>query len=262
MNQLSDKQILALKIDFVTRSFRDMADKDYIAARITHRHGLDFQFLWFAQQAIEKYLKAILLYNGMSAKGFSHLIHEIYKKVLQIPDIKFDFPEDIGKFIKDLDLYGNNRYFEFPHSLQEDDLLQLDRTVWYIRRYCRYIRGTVEIHGKAIERLPVELREIQDKKFMQKPNLYKIFNGYLENVLKNKKSEQRAQLVWKNFYFGTYSKKKIKNYHTRFSWANPTHFMYKGIYPELEKIIDFSKPVREYFKKEKVRLNIQIFYSF
>lgn len=250
---LSKEQILAYKNDFITRSFRDMADKDYIAARATHRLGLDFQFLWFAQQAIEKYLKAILLYSGMSAKGFSHSIHEIYKRVLAIPDIKFDFPQDIEKFIKNLDWYGSNRYFEFPHSLQEDDLLQLDRAVWYIRRYCRYIRGTVEMRGKVIERLEFELREIQNKKYLQKPNLFRIFFGYLEKVLKMKKSELRTQLVWKNFYYGTYSKKKIKNYHSRFSWSNPTHFMCENIFPELDKIVSFSKPVKEYFiKKGKI----------
>lgn len=249
---LSKEQILACKNDFVTRSFRDMADKDYIAARVNHRLGLDFQFLWFAQQAIEKYLKAILLYNGMSAKGFSHSIFEVYKKVLTISDIKFDFPKDIEKFIQHLDWYGSNRYFEFPHNLQEDDLLQLDRAVWYIRRYCRYIRGKLVIRGNEIEMLPVELKEIQNKKYIEKPNLYKIFNGYLENVLKNKKSEQRTQLIWKNFYYGTYLKKKIRNYSTRFSWSNPTHFMRESIFPELDKIVNFSKPVREYFRKKGI----------
>jgi hypothetical protein len=29
--------------DFINRSFRDVADKDYIAARIAHRYGLEQQ---------------------------------------------------------------------------------------------------------------------------------------------------------------------------------------------------------------------------
>jgi len=48
-----------------------MADQDYLAARICYRHNLIDQFLWSALQAVEKYLKAILLYNRASAKGLS-----------------------------------------------------------------------------------------------------------------------------------------------------------------------------------------------
>lgn len=249
-NQLSEQHKVAFKIDFITRSFREVADKDYLAARICYRYDLELQFLWFALQAIEKYLKAILLYNAYSAKGLSHNIYGAYQRVLQISDIKFDFPEDVEKFIKFLDDYGANRYFEFPHYLRGEDCLILDKTVWYIRKWCKYIRGTVTIKGKEIERLPFEIKEIKNKLYEKNPNRYRIFNGYLERVLKDKKSEIREQLIWKNFYFGTYAKKTIKNYKSRISWSNPTHFMHEAIYPELKKMVDFSKPVRDYFERK------------
>ena len=38
------------------RSFRDIADGDYIAARLAYRAQLPAQFLWASQQALEKYL--------------------------------------------------------------------------------------------------------------------------------------------------------------------------------------------------------------
>ena len=41
--------------DFATRSFRDMADMDYIAARSAYRLELYPQFMWSGLQAIEKY---------------------------------------------------------------------------------------------------------------------------------------------------------------------------------------------------------------
>ena len=50
-------------INFANRCFRNIADKDYIAARLCYRNGLVPQFHWQALQAIEKYLKAILLIN-------------------------------------------------------------------------------------------------------------------------------------------------------------------------------------------------------
>jgi len=58
--------------DFANRSFRDHADQDYIMARIAYLKEFDQQFRWCALQALEKYLKAILLYNRVSAKGIGH----------------------------------------------------------------------------------------------------------------------------------------------------------------------------------------------
>jgi len=58
--------------DFATRSFRDLADQDYITARIAYRKEFEQQFRWCALQALEKYLKAILIFNSVSAKGLGH----------------------------------------------------------------------------------------------------------------------------------------------------------------------------------------------
>jgi hypothetical protein len=46
---------------FIDKSFRDAADEDYIAARTVSRLGLNRPFLWSSLQAVEKYIKAILL---------------------------------------------------------------------------------------------------------------------------------------------------------------------------------------------------------
>lgn len=49
--------------DFATHSFRHPADMDYIAARAAYRMELYPQFMCAGLQTIEKYLKAILIYN-------------------------------------------------------------------------------------------------------------------------------------------------------------------------------------------------------
>ena len=54
--------------DFATRSFRNMADEDYIAARMAYRAQLVPQFLWLSLQALEKYLKCILVLNRIPAR--------------------------------------------------------------------------------------------------------------------------------------------------------------------------------------------------
>ena len=61
-----------LLYDFAVRSFRDVADGDYIAARLASRAALVTQFLWASQQAVEKYLKCILLMNRVPAKNLQH----------------------------------------------------------------------------------------------------------------------------------------------------------------------------------------------
>lgn len=58
--------------DFARRSFRDMADGDYILARLAHRNRLIPRFIWNSQQAIEKYLKAILLFHRSACKDKKH----------------------------------------------------------------------------------------------------------------------------------------------------------------------------------------------
>jgi len=48
--------------------FRDRADMDYVSARHLYRMGLMPPFLWSSQQAIEKYLKAAILFFGGTVK--------------------------------------------------------------------------------------------------------------------------------------------------------------------------------------------------
>jgi hypothetical protein len=73
----NDKQMNldALLDDFGIRCFRDQADGDYICARTASRARLVSQFLWASQQAVEKYLKCILLLNRIPGKRVRHNLH-------------------------------------------------------------------------------------------------------------------------------------------------------------------------------------------
>ena len=65
-------KIEVLPNDFAIRCFRDIEDGDYVSARMAYRAGLTMQYLWASQQAIEKYLKCILLPNRIPAVGVKH----------------------------------------------------------------------------------------------------------------------------------------------------------------------------------------------
>lgn len=139
--------------NFINQSFRDMADKDYIAARILYRYELGPQFLWSAHQAVEKYLEAILLYNDKLTKHLGHNIYQAFQELSNIKDIPFECPEDVVEFIKYLNRHGNNRYFEKPAYTLGNELLMLDRAVWNVRRYCFYIKGETTLGANGKRRL-------------------------------------------------------------------------------------------------------------
>lgn len=237
-------------IDFINRSFRDMADKDYIAARILYRANLGPQFLWSAQQSIEKYLKGVLLYSNVSTKKLAHNLEKALKALKRIADIPFDVPDDVRQFTGRLNEQGTNRYFEYPAAALGEELLQLDRAVWYIRRYCYWMRGTTGPATAPVERLPLELARVHA---FQEKDVYnfRISGGYLEKILGAPKARLREHLVWKNCYYGSYTKHRIKSF-TMQAWsANPTHFMRPEIFDDLARLVRFSKPVEDYFKTRK-----------
>ena len=91
--------------DFATRSFQDAGDGDYIAARLAFRARLIQQFLWSSLQAIEKYLKCVLVLNRICAPR-SHNLAE----VLQV----FDTNKKFDLALTD----GTRQFFEYLVQFQ------------------------------------------------------------------------------------------------------------------------------------------------
>jgi HEPN domain-containing protein len=203
--------------DYITRSFRDVADDDYIAARALYRLRLDRQFLWSALQAIEKYLKAILLYHRISTKELGHNVSRALDRVQSVSTLNFKIPPSTEKFLQRLGAQGIDRYFQQPVCTDGLGLLELDNTIWHLRKYCRAVRVESD------------------------PN--RPINGRLEDVLSGA-SRARDDLIWKNLCFGR--NRKIK-FSRRIKWANPSNFIYPEIFTELDELIQFSKPVRDHF---------------
>lgn len=249
-----DEYTLTSYNDFINRSFRDIADKDYIASRILYRLNLGEQFLWSSLQALEKYLKAILLYNDKSTIDILHNIKTAFLRLNEIKDIPFEFPSDISRYIEFINNQGNNRYLSYPAFTTGDELLMLDKTVWHIRKYCFYMKGesTPLPDGRRTDLFPgnvEKLRHFNDTNAIK----FEIFGGFIEEVLKNKSRFLRLReiLIWKNFYYGKNKKKFIKNF-TKYSWSvNPSHFLNPEIYKIIKERVYFPKDVRNYFTNIK-----------
>jgi HEPN domain-containing protein len=184
----------ALLDDFAERSFRDMAHGDYIAARMACRAALMTQFLWASQQALEKYLKCILLLNRIPAKGVRHNLGEAMRKIEDSDKISLDLTRGTEEFISMLDRFGPYRYLEVSNIGFGADLVTLDRAVWELRRYCTLAEEPK--HHKLRNGFPAPLVRIP--------------GGCLEKIIDDAKNPARGPLLWQNGFFGRRARKRVR----------------------------------------------------
>lgn len=239
--------------DFANRSFRDLADQDYITARVAYRNEFDQQFRWCALQAIEKYLKAILLFNRVSCKGLGHDLNKALQRVQNITDLEFSVPADVEEFVDYISVYGADRYLSHPTHLKYGALLTLDKSVWCIRRYCFFMRQVVKVDGGVKELFEINKRKVTNPQFEKLPHLYRISGGYLEKII-DERLPAYDDLIWKNFYYGRVKKHQIKNFRFRTSSQNPTHSLHREAFDTLDSLVDFPKPIKKLYRANKKHL--------
>lgn len=227
--------------DYAQRSLRFTADEDYIAARMSYKVGLIGPFLWSALHSIEKYLKALLLFNKKSAKGFNHDIIKLLNAVREVNGLNLRLPVKAESFIKYINEFGENRYFEGSVCLEECALDSLDEVVWYIRRHC-YDRSAYEGYN---------LREIDPSDLEKNPKEYRLIGGLLEKIIKEKPIAY-SYLAWDNFFYGDeiIERNDIRRRQSKFSVINPSlAFFGKEAFDGLKDLVDFSNETKQYFKK-------------
>lgn len=137
---------------FIKGCFVAAADADYITARWSFFQEFYPGFGWLSLHCLEKYLKAILLLNGESAKEQSHDVALLYAEVLAIaveliPE-QFECIREWGasshpartprEFIDHLTGSASqvSRYMMIGHNVETMDLHMLDEMVFALRRIC------------------------------------------------------------------------------------------------------------------------------
>lgn len=243
---MMDEQILINT--FARESFRNLADQDYISARISYINEFDQQFRWCALQAIEKYLKAILLFNKKTAKGLSHNLRKALTRIKGINDFPFTLHEDVENFIFFLSDNGADRYLCQTNYLMHDSLLKLDKTVWQVRRFCDFMRVAIPSENGEKDLSEFYYTRANSPEVEKRPNKFRIPGGYLEMVIENRLPSYKF-LVWKNFFFGRVTKHKVKNFVSRSSSQNPTHKLHPEAFAILQEYVDFPKEVKEIFQQ-------------
>lgn len=143
-------ELFAEKHSIVKELFISTADDNYTLARWCFQQKLNVDYFWLAVHCIEKYLKAALLMNDRTSKGFRHDIESLWDAVLPIaPELMIDrfvrpenMPETMWReeavveFIRRLhrDGQADNRYLLFGYGRSAEDLFKLDQVVFSIRR--------------------------------------------------------------------------------------------------------------------------------
>ncbi len=178
--------------DFAVRCFRDIADGDYVVARMASRARLVPQFLSASQQAIEKYLKCILLLNRIPATKVMHDLGKAIAKIEASGKVTLDLTPVTKEFVERLDGIGRFRYLEVSNVYFDLDLIKLDRAVWELRRFCT---------------LDIKHRLIKLQKGMAAPKV-QLRCGYLEKIKEG--SAARAALLWQTAFFGRRIRKRVR----------------------------------------------------
>lgn len=233
---IDQKKFRPILNDIAKRSFRDVADDDYVTARLCYINRLYPQYIWHSQQCIEKYLKAILLFHKQSAKKLGHNLQKSHERILNsLSPLGFNLTDDVVNYLKHLDTWGENRYFEKPHFISPNNNIdKLDRAVWEIRRFCRYF-------DKNFQGYKLELEAIQNATSDKKLPLS--VNGKLDKIIKSENHLHHDILTTCNKYFSDFDEDIPTPLHA----INPTQTLHAEYFEELNKYIHFPEDVVKAF---------------
>jgi hypothetical protein len=200
---------------------------------------------------MEKYLKAILLYNDSDTRRISHDLTKAIEAIERIDIVKCDFKSDHKKFLGHLFEVGGDRYFIRPRGTEGMELQRLDECVWYARRYCVDLQSLGQ-NDNATSKSSVDqyINMIQSDDCRRVAHQFRLPTpGHLEEVLDTDRfPEQRALLVWKNFLFGRRKKRRFR--FTRYLFGRvPEHYFSPEIYPWVKEHVTLDKEVQQYFQK-------------
>jgi hypothetical protein len=177
---------------------------------MSFRLGLADSYLWSSIGAIEKYLRAILIYGGRSEKNISHNLLNVLGQAEGIGEIHFKVARREREFIKHLNSFCEGMSLDCKRYKLDHRPVELDHTVWSVRRFCMCLGGThVGRDGQVTDLFAVNLKNIKSEYYMKHPADFKIAGGFLEEVLQRTPTDQmRRSLVWKNAYYGGYKERE------------------------------------------------------
>jgi hypothetical protein len=226
-NKNRSADAIARANNIIDRMFVETAEKNYIVARWAFFHRCNVDFFWLSAQAIEKYLKAILLYNGHPTIDFRHDLNKLTNTVLHLyPSTDIDQltppkplerhffwrKENLRSFIHRLNEMGdpNNRYMLYGYTLYGDDIYKLDQIIFQLHRHCRPLK---QIDSQKLLKPNMPDSVIDWVEILKKTkNTHQIF-GRLERLNKSKERQDRtirSAFLKSNFAFAPTTARSLK----------------------------------------------------
>ncbi len=215
---------------------------------MSYRAGLISQFHWSGLQAVEKYLKAIFLLNRIKAKDVNHNLAKALNYVKELPfDIKLS--PSSKKLLEYLDTFGRFRYLESSYYVDGPKLIELDKTIWEIRRYCRVLNYDLKLaNGQTKNMFDLELERITNSE-KEAPYKFRLAGGALEEILDKKDNPARKPLIWQNGFFGSATRNKVKMV-IHFHSMNSPLSLHPEILDEVLNYIFLPKEVVKAYREE------------
>lgn len=226
---------------FAIRCFRDTGDADYIAARLAIRSGLAQPFLWSAEQAVEKYIKCILMLNRRTTEGLLHKIGDALERVNSTLPFKIELDKHEAKIFQHLVSWNADRYLLHSFTLHSVEVLHLDKLVWKLRQYCEPL-DVLHYADTPSEVVLLQNTSRIEAGLTGPSRDGRIAGGYLEKVLENRQHPAREGLVWQNFYF-THAFRKRVMFRESMQATNAPLFIYPELADEVAKWMQIPKRI-------------------
>lgn len=185
--------------DEIQLCFVETADRDYIISRALFRMGFKEESLYHTSQALEKYLKALLLYDNCDIRNdrvyghhLGNLKGYVNEKVESDVDLQFVVKNIEYSFYNVIENYTDR--YGIIMAPEIDFLSLLDKAIFRLRPYCR----DIDFESK--------IRNISRKDLLQEIPMNTNIGGYLELVLTSSGDSrydfviQKEILCWKNKY--------------------------------------------------------------
>lgn len=193
---------------FAIRCFRDTGDADYIAARLAMRSRLAGPFLWSAEQAVEKYLKCILMLNRKKTNDLSHNIRIAINRINDSLPFKIRLSEDEQAVFDHIADWNGDRYLIASLILHDIEVFQLDKLVWMLRQYCTPL-DVMHYADTPSQKVLLDKVSCLEAGLNGPAKAGQIAGGVLENILADKKHPAHDALVWKNLRYSMITRSRV-----------------------------------------------------
>jgi hypothetical protein len=158
------------------------------------------------------------------------------------------------QFIRHIDQFGECRYLEISAITYGGQVVDLDRVVWELRKFCTSEGyGYIEDKKRDPTVQRVKLQDVTLRECLI-PQKYQLPDGFLEKIIDDKKHPARKMLLWQNGFFGKKSRRSVR-VRRGFHAVNSPLFNHPEILDEVNRYVhipkDIAKAYRELSLKSK-----------